>query len=237
MNRLALSHGENVAKASARALDLEELYDWTGASDLYKQVLESVAEDDYQKKGNIQAKIGFCFQMATLQAENQDFFNDCAKNATKAYEDASSTFALLAELEDQAESLRCEALAVYCTQYLQQVQDEVKKGLYSTLEIQKNALNLFRNCGTNTGIITQYLDILQTLLDLLDYELAKDERVEIIELGLNIYPWQKALNILRNNILECIDDYKKLHKAEYLFQKAWVLFGEIMMRSLLNKKS
>jgi len=48
----------------------------------------------------------------------------------------------------------------------------------------KKAFELYKDCGIATGVITQCRDILQTILDLSDYEDSKDERVELVELGL-----------------------------------------------------
>jgi hypothetical protein len=179
-----MSQREKAEEASARAAALEKKYDWLGASDLYKQALGAVDEEDFLKKVKIQEKIGFCFHMAALQADQQDAFDEYTRNAIKAYETASSAFASVGDPANQASGLRCKALALYCAQYLQKEHHEVRTGLYSVLELQKKAFELYKNCGDATGKIAQCRDVLQTILDLLNYEDSKDERVELVELGL-----------------------------------------------------
>ena len=179
-----MSGGLDLREVFDEAVAFEKEYDWVGARDLYEQALDVVEKEDILKKGKIQEKIGFCFHRAALQADKQDVFNEYTRKAIKAYETASSTFASLSDPANQASGVRCKALALYCAQYLQKEHHEVRKGLYSILELQKKAFEVYKNCGDATGKIAQCRDVLQTILDLLEYEETKDKRVELADLGL-----------------------------------------------------
>jgi hypothetical protein len=162
---------------------LEREYKWLEAAEVYGRALEAVEEEDFFKKGKIQEKIGFCFNRAALQADKQGVFNERTRKAIKAYETASSTFAL-SDSANQASSVRCKALALYCAQYLQKEHDEVRKSLYSILELQKKAFEMYKNCGDAAGKITQCREVIQTILDLYEYEISRDKHIELADLGL-----------------------------------------------------
>ena len=173
-----------VEEVLSKAEELEEKYGWLKAAELYGQALGVVEEEDFLKRGEIQGKIGFCFYRAALQADKQDDFNRHIRKAIKAYETASSAFASLSGPADKASGMRCKALALYCALYLLKETHEIKKGLYAILKLQKRALGMYKNCGDAAGKMVQCQDILQTMNDLLEYEETKDNRVELVDVGL-----------------------------------------------------
>jgi len=71
-------------KIFTKAEELENKYDWIKAADVYEQALSVVGKEDFLRKGQIQEKIGFCFHVGAMQAENPEEFKERMQRAIRA---------------------------------------------------------------------------------------------------------------------------------------------------------
>lgn len=177
-----MSEASEVGQILSLARKQEREYDWLGASESYGKALDVVS--DKRTIGQLHEALGLCYFEHALQADNSETFSEYIKKAIKVCETASETFASLSNPVDKASGIRCNALAVYYTQHLPQEPQRIKQGLHVVLELQQNALDLYKNCGDTSGKRVLSSEILRTINDLLEYEETRDKRVELVELGL-----------------------------------------------------
>jgi len=177
-----MSEEPDVGQILSRARKQEREYDWLGASESYGKALDLVS--DKRTVGQLHEALGLCYFEHALQADNSETFSEYIQNAIKVFETASETFASLGSPVDKASGIRCKALALYHTQHLPQEPQKIRQGLHGVLELQQNALDLYKNCGDASGKRVLYSEILRTINDLLEYEETRNQRIELVELGL-----------------------------------------------------
>ena len=93
------------------AKKFEKKYRWAEARTLYEQALGLVGKGDPLRKGEIQEKIGYCFQRAAFQAESRDEFKQRMQRANEAFQETKGFYEKLADTRKDARIFRCDAIA------------------------------------------------------------------------------------------------------------------------------
>jgi len=130
-----------------KAKAFEKSYDWLKAVDFYEQVFGMTGEKDFLKKGEIQEKIGACFQRASFQAGSQEEFKEKMRRAIEAYEKAYGLYEKLEDEQKDARMLRCSAIVKLLSYWLTSVPSEKRKFLDECLELGGKALLMFLESG------------------------------------------------------------------------------------------
>jgi len=122
----------------------KEKYDWLQAIESYNKAQSSVLKQkDLQKAGEIQERIGFCFQNAAMQAESQKEFRKKMQYSIEAYEKASSFYEKSLNNQKATRKLRCDAIIKYLGYWLTPDPSEKKKLLDECLMLEGKALAHF----------------------------------------------------------------------------------------------
>ncbi len=177
-----MSEPPDVEEILSFATEREREYDWLGAAESYRKALNIVS--DKHAEGQLHEALGLCYFESALQADVSNAFSEFIQKSIKCYEIAGEIFAILGSSADKASGLRCNALALYSAEYLLQEPKKTRQGLYTILELQQNALNIYKNCSNATSKGMLYKEILRTINDLLEYEETGNKRIELVELGL-----------------------------------------------------
>ncbi|NIV43591.1 hypothetical protein GWN49_01665, partial [Candidatus Bathyarchaeota archaeon] len=84
-----MSEHRSILRVLAQGEDREKQYDWLGAVESYVKAQTSVLkQENFQKAGEIQERIGFCFQNAAMQAESREEFREKMQLSIEAYKKA-----------------------------------------------------------------------------------------------------------------------------------------------------
>ena len=129
------------------AAGLERRYQWLGATDLYKQTLSAVDEEDYLRRGEIQEKIGYSLQRAAFQAESREEFRERMQGAIEAYEKAHEFYRELTEERGAPWMFRCKAISKDLSYWLASDPSEKRRFLDECLELEEKALAGFWDLG------------------------------------------------------------------------------------------
>jgi tetratricopeptide (TPR) repeat protein len=90
----------------------EKEYQWDKAAKLYEKALRFTSETATSTADNWQM-IGFCYSLASRQAEELEEFKRLREQATKAYENAAEHFEKEGSSENKGRSEQCKAIAEY----------------------------------------------------------------------------------------------------------------------------
>jgi len=138
---------ENEDTVLKEAKKFEKKYRWAEALELYKEALGSVGKDGLLRKGEIQEKIGHCFQRVAFQAETPKEFKRGIRRAIEAYQKAKEFYEKLTERREDARIYRCDALVSYVDYWLTSEAPEKRKLLGKCWSLTKEALKAFREAG------------------------------------------------------------------------------------------
>ena len=126
------------------AKKFEKKYRWAEASTLYEQALGLVGKGDPLRKGEIQEKIGYCFQRAAFQAESQEEFKQRMQRAIEAYQKTKKFYEKLVDRRKDARIFRCDAMVAYIGYWLTSEAPEKRKLLGECWRLTKEALEAFK---------------------------------------------------------------------------------------------
>lgn len=125
----------------------EELeYNWFEAAKSYEQAVSSRAET-----GAIRAeywqRIGYCYGLASRQAENVQEFKRLRQLAVNAYQKSAQIYEHENRREDRGMSFLCLALAEYNRSWLASSHLDKIKTLENCWKLGKKALRVFKSAG------------------------------------------------------------------------------------------
>ena len=130
-----------------KAKEREREYDWMSAVDLYQKALDSVAELDFSRSGEIQERIGYCLYRGAFQAETQEEFKSRMLEAVEAYEKAAEVY----ERVEHAKSLHCKAMALYANSWIHVDASREKEVLDECGRLMKETIKAFEEAGDRLG--------------------------------------------------------------------------------------
>jgi hypothetical protein len=88
-----MSQRQSSHRILAQAKEREKKYNWLQAVESYKEAQASVLKQkNYQEAGEIQERIGFCFQNAAMQAKSREEFREKMRYSIEAYKKASDFY-------------------------------------------------------------------------------------------------------------------------------------------------
>jgi len=139
-----MSQRRSSLRVLAQAKEREKKYDWLQAVESYNEAQTSVLKQkNFQKAGEIQERIGFCFQNAAMQAESREEFREKMQYSIEAYEKASGFYETPLNNQTATRKLRCDAIVKYLGYWLTSDPSEKKKLLDECLELESEALARF----------------------------------------------------------------------------------------------
>jgi len=136
-----MSQHRSSLRVLAQAKDREKRYDWLGAVESYVEAQTPILKhENFQKAGEIQERIGFCFQNAAMQAECHEEFRERMQCSIEAYEKARGFYGKPLNKQMATRKLRCDAIAKYLGYWLTSDPAEKRKLLDECLELEDKAL-------------------------------------------------------------------------------------------------
>jgi len=167
-----------------KAREQEKKYDWFGAANSYRLVLQGDSEKVSNAPG-IWERMGFCYQLASRQGEDFEEFKKLAHMAVEAYESAVEILEKENEEESRGKILQQHAAAEYVRSWLASDPLERKETLVRSYELAKRSLDASRNRGEELDYGRTVNDVLECLLERLrvasDFEEMRNLTQEGIE--------------------------------------------------------
>ncbi len=138
---------EGLGGAVGRARILEENYDWLGAIELRRGVLDLVSKTDFLTMGQIQERIGYDFYRAGMQAESVEEFRDRMRQVVGDYEGAKEFYGKIGGQKQKPRTIRCDAMIAYVGYWLASDMSEKKRLLEECWKLTKESLGVFQEIG------------------------------------------------------------------------------------------
>ncbi len=139
-----MSQSRSSLRVLAQAKDREKRYDWLRAVESYVEAQTTILKhENFQKAGEIQERIAFCFQNAAMQAESHEEFRERMQCSIEAYEKARGFYGMPLNKQMVARKLRCDAIAKYLGYWLTSDPSEKRRLLDECLELEGKALARF----------------------------------------------------------------------------------------------
>nr|MDO8135724.1 hypothetical protein [Candidatus Njordarchaeum guaymaensis] len=129
-----------------RAKAQERKYGWLYAVWSYEQALHSASGTDLFDAETWQ-RIGFCYERASRQLDNQEEFKELRRHAVEAYQKAATLFEKMQNVTNGGRSAQCRALAEYALSWLASTPVEKAKLLDKCREFGGQALQAFQAAG------------------------------------------------------------------------------------------
>ena len=209
----------------------EKEYRWLDAAKFYQELLSSKQADPVFAAESWQ-KIGFCYILASNQAQDVKEFKDLRQLAIEAYETAAEIFAKGSTLDSQGKSASCHSTAEYTRSWLESNCTEKEKNLDKCLSFGKEALELFKkaNDRLSYGKICNVLS--RCLFDRLYTASVEDEKIRFAQEGIELS--EEAISIFEE--LEEKDDLLFSLSMTTLLSWYYANIGEENIRRDLSKK-
>jgi hypothetical protein len=189
----------------------EKQYEWLQAVKSYDAAKARVLEhENFQKAGDIQERIGFCFQNAAMQAETPEEFRDRVQYAIEAYEKAGDLYQRDGSKPVAERKLRCDAIIKYLGYWLTSDPSEKRKLLDECLDLEGEALTCFSEFEETVEYSKTYDDLALVFFLRVFLENDRAALVRILERGLQ---WgERALAALSelNDVHETAKTYLTL---------------------------
>jgi hypothetical protein len=183
----------------------EEKYEWLDAANSYVEALKSKSSS-YPLMAESWEKVGFCYELASRQAQSLGEFSRIRQLAIEAYQQASILFAKDESLEKVGKSLHCKAIAAYLGSWLANDASERKAILVECCKLGKNGLEAYEAAGNELSAGRICSDLTSWLLERL-YVASDSREVESVARE-GIDYGNKAVNALSR-----LDDKKELLRA------------------------
>ena len=191
---VVMSWKEKAEELLSKAKGGEKNYEWAKAAKLCKRALCAVGKEGSLKKGQILARIGYCFQQAAFQAETREKFRSHMQRAVEAYETAAELCKRVEEAKKSpADTLHCRAMIAYIGHWLTPDLGTKMELLDECWRLEKEALEAYDEAGDLLGSGESCLGLASCLADRLDLELDPGIRAKILDEALSY--GEKAMQI------------------------------------------
>ena len=134
---------EDLESLVSRAKEQEKEYDWSGAADSYKHVLDSLSELDALRKGEIQEALAYALYRMAFQADSPEEFRMMLDRATAAYQIAEDLYAESDDERGRPKRSRCESMIAFSGYWRAIDASEKKRFVEQTWTLAKDALKGF----------------------------------------------------------------------------------------------
>src|SRR4030042_4235300 len=163
--------------------EAEKEYRWLDAARSYEKILSSKS-NNLRFTAESWQKIGFCYGLASNQAEDLEEFKKLRQLAIEAYETAAKCFAEDSSLNSQGKSAECLSIAEYIRSWLESNSVKKEKILDKCYTLGRRALDLFKKVDDKLsyGEICNVLS--RCLFDRLYTAADEDEKIKFAQEGI-----------------------------------------------------
>jgi len=201
---------ETVEDILSKASAMEKEYEWLQASDLYRQVLSGVDEEDFFRRGEVQEKIGHSLHRAAFQAESREEFLERLQWAVEAYQKAHGFYEKLEDEKKVAWMLRCDAVSRYLEHWVASDPSEKRRLLGECLKLEGGALESFWDQGEKLEYCRTYNELSFASIFRAVREWDREARRDALEKGVS---WgEKAVKVLSE-----LDDSYETARAHRIY--------------------
>ena len=179
--------------ALKNAKEHERKFEWLEASKSYGQALESRLEPVFFAP-EIWERMGFCYGLASRQAEDLECFTRLRQLAVEAYGKAAELFEKENDLRNRGKSAECRAIAEYVRSWLASEPSKKREMLDNCLKFGKEGLETYNNAGEQLNSGRLYNDLVLCLIERLYVSADWKEMREVAQEGINCA--NKAIAIL-----------------------------------------
>jgi hypothetical protein len=159
-------------------------YRWLDAAESYERDLDSKLE-----KGSSAAeywqRIGFCYSLASRQAEDVAAFRKLRQHAAEAYEKASRFFGEDAGVANKAKNWECLSIAEYNRSWIASTPAEKRELLEKCLLFGKKAQHAFKSIGDDLNFGNICIVLALVACDLHSILQTATGKIRVIRQGLN----------------------------------------------------
>ncbi len=159
-------------------------YRWLDAAKTYEQSLGSAKENVALAAPTLE-RIGFCYELASRQANDAEEFKQLRQLAVTSYENAAEAYKKEINQVNQGKKTLCLALAEYVRSWLASSPEEKQKVLDKCMAFRKTALETFRVSGDDVSFGKTCNDLFLCVFDLLHITSTPEEKMRIVNDGLN----------------------------------------------------
>jgi KaiC/GvpD/RAD55 family RecA-like ATPase len=180
-----MSQRRSSLRVLTQAKEREKKYDWLRAVEFYNAALTSaLRQKNFQKAGEIQERIGFCFQNAAMQAKSRKEFREKMQCSVEAYEKARGFYETSLNNQMTTWKLRCDAIIKYLSYWLTSDPSERKKLLDECLELECKALTRFSESENSFEYCKTYNELQLVFFHRVFLERDRKTLVAILEKGI-----------------------------------------------------
>jgi exonuclease VII small subunit len=146
--RAGLSEASNLAEILHQAEQSEKEYDWLGAAESYKKVLDLLPEDDFLRKAETYEHLAYASDRAAFQADDNDEFKKRLNQALLIYQRAKEFYGILNVPLKAPRTQQCDAMTKLMSYWLAEKPSEKRKLLEECWELTKTALKAFEDLNS-----------------------------------------------------------------------------------------
>jgi hypothetical protein len=182
-----LSEAFNVEEILHQAEQLEQEYDWVGATELREKALSMLAQDGFSKIGELSECLGYAFHRAAMQAESPGEFQIRSTKAVQNYQKAKEFYAKAVDSAATPRILRCDAMITFLGYWLAQKAQEKNRLVTESWRLTKMSLEAFKEVRDtwNYGKTYNQLFLSAGLASFLQWDAKAGEKIlkEAVEYG------------------------------------------------------
>ncbi|HVP16543.1 MAG TPA: hypothetical protein VMT42_04180 [candidate division Zixibacteria bacterium] len=171
-----------------KAKKQEKEYKWLEAAESYLQELDSSSRAGRLKRSfepEVWERIGFCYSLASRQAEHAEEFKRLIIMATEAYRKAAHLFQRQTGLKNQAKSAQCNAAAAYLGSWSASSPSKKREKLVECIEFGKKSLDTYERAGDRLDYARMCNDLLLPFFERLYVAADSKDMEEIAKEGVD----------------------------------------------------
>ncbi|MGD0405585.1 MAG: ATPase domain-containing protein [Candidatus Bathyarchaeia archaeon] len=176
------------------AIQAETESRWLEAAKSHEQELNSQTSKASAAKS--WEKIGFCYNLASRQADSAEEFKKLRQLAVEAYETAARLFSKELTPETEGKSEMCLALSEYARSWLASNSSEKKEALDRCRALGQGASAVFKKSGDKLNCAKTCIILSQCLYDFVVITSEGEEKIRVVKEGLESA--SEAISVLSN---------------------------------------
>jgi hypothetical protein len=189
-----------------KAEEHQRKYEWIQAAESFGKVLRQ--EPSSAVTGEIWEKIGFCYGLASRQAENPEEFRKLRQMAVEAYHASAEQFGKADDRKNQGKSTQCKAIAKYLESWIASNPEEKRGMLDECVKLARKSLEAYEAVGDRLDYGKMCNDELLSLFERLYIASDSREMADVAQEGLECA--KKGITILSN-----LEDKSELLRAYF----------------------
>ena len=143
-----MPHSSTFESILAKAAGLEDECEWLKAIESYEKAAGTLSEQDYAKRAEANAKLGYAYYRAAMQSENRGDFDCRMRHAGSSYREADKFYAKCSGKLEKAKALHCKAMITHLDYWLASTVEEKKRLINESWRFTKETLAAFEEVGT-----------------------------------------------------------------------------------------